>query len=129
VKTRGCFVSNSSSSSFIIGVKGSLTKEKIMKAFRVGKDSPLYSFSERMAEVMLEADSYTQEEHIKDHYLDSEDDIGTLEKKIFDKGYTFYSGSASDEDSGSYGGAETALCGMTIDYEDEEIIIYKEESY
>jgi len=125
VKTRGCFISNSSSSSFIIGVKGKLTKKKIMKAFRVGEDSPLYSFSEKMADVLLDATSYTKEEHIEDLYLDSEDEIGILEKKIFDKGYTFYSGCASDED----GGAESALCGMTLDYEDEEIIIYKEESY
>jgi len=37
MKTRNGFVSNSSSSSFIIGVNGDLTEDKIMKVFNIDK--------------------------------------------------------------------------------------------
>jgi len=127
MKTRGCFVSNSSSSSFIIGVKGKLTEEKLMKAFRVGKDSPLYPISKSIAGVMLGAEAYTKKELIKDNYYEDESELTELENKIFDNGFKYYSGTASDEDS--YDGAETALCNMDLDYEDDDIIIYKESGY
>jgi len=127
VKTRGCFISNSSSSSFIIGVKGKLTEEKLIKVFKISKDSPLYPISKSIAGVMLEANTYTKEELIKENYYEDESELTDIENKIFDKGFKYYCGTASDEDS--YDGAETALCNMNLDYEDDDIIIYKESGY
>ena len=128
MKIRKGFVSNSSSSSFVIGVRGKLTKKKIMKAFKIDNKSPLYSLAEKIADVLRSTTSYTKGEYLEDQWYDEESDLKDIEKKIFDKGFTFYSGSASDDGHGD-GGAESALCDMDLDYEDDEIIIYKEAGY
>lgn len=126
MKTRSGFVSNSSSSSFIIGVNGELTEEKIMKAFNIGKDSPLYRIAKSMAGVLMSADPYTLEELIEDRCYEDKDELDDNEKKIFEKGFIFYSGYASD-DSGDSG--ESALCDTDLDYEDDNLIIFKESGY
>lgn len=127
MKTRNGFVSNSSSSSFIIGVSGELTEEKIMKVFNIANNSPLFGIAKGIAGIMLDAEKYTKEEYFEDRCYEDDSDLTSTEKKIFDKGFTLYSGFASDEDSSN--GIETALCNMDLDYEDNEIIMYKEAGY
>lgn len=127
MKTRNGFVSNSSSSSFIIGVNGDLTEDKIMKVFNIDKSSPLFGIAKGIAGIMLGADKYTKKEYFKDRCYESDSDLTSEEKKIFDKGFTLYSGYASDEDSSN--GIETALCNMDLNYEDSEIIMFKEAGY
>lgn len=127
MRQRDGFVSNSSSSSFIIGVKGKLTEEKIMRSFQVGEKSPLFKLAKGMAKIMLDSEKYTLKEFLDDRAVDFED-LSEIEKKIFDQGYTFYQGYASDECSDDLG-AEPALCCLEITYEDEEIIISKESRY
>ena len=61
MKTRKGFVSNSSSSSFIIGVQGELTEEKLMRAFKIDPVSPLYRLVKDIAGVLLEADLMTKQ--------------------------------------------------------------------
>jgi hypothetical protein len=50
VKTRTGFVSNSSSSSFVITTKEPLSKQHLLELFKVPVESPLYYFVEEMAE-------------------------------------------------------------------------------
>jgi len=128
MKTRNGFVSNSSSSSFIIGVSGELTEEKIMRAFNIGQNSPLYGIAKSIAGVLMGADSYTKEAYFEDHCYEDDSELTETEKKIFNKGFTLYSGSASDDGYGA-DGAESALCNIDLDYEDEDIIIFKEAGY
>jgi len=109
-------------------VKGKLTEDKLMRALKVGEDSPLYHFAKEMAEVLLGAEEFSKPEYMKNRYYDDESDLDPIEKKIFDKGFTLYSGSAADDGYGS-SGAETALCELDLDYEDEELIIFKESGY
>ena len=123
MKTRNGFVSNSSSSSFIIGVDGELTEDKIMRAFKIDKKFPLYEIAKNIAGILMGADAYTMEEYLEEYCYEDSSDLNETEKKIFDKGFTFYSGSASD-DSCDGNGAESALCNMVLDYEDDEIIIF-----
>jgi len=128
MKIRNGFVSNSSSSSFIIGVKkGNMNKTNLMKIFKIEKDSVLYSFAESLVEFIVnDVSAYTMEEYLHDMCYDSieallEDDEGIMIKKIIDKGYTLYRGSASND----CGEASGALCEMDINYEDDNIIFYK----
>ena len=56
MKIRNGFVSNSSSSSFlIISKNGKLTKDMLMKSFGVEKGAVLYNFAKNMAKEMFES--------------------------------------------------------------------------
>jgi hypothetical protein len=56
MKIRNGFVTNSSSSSYIIGVKGELTTEKVLKAFGVENESPIIDIIRPIAEYVAESD-------------------------------------------------------------------------
>lgn len=127
MKTRHGFVSNSSSSSFIIGVKGKLTKEKLMRSFKVDKESPLFSIAKEITKVMLNSEEFSLKELLKDREC-SIDELSDIERKIFDNGFKLYIGQASNDGYGS-AGAETVLCNMDLDYEDEDLILFKEGGY
>ena len=119
MKIRSGLVSNSSSSSFIIAVKGKLDKEAILTALGVPQTSPLYSFAENMADALMNAEEMTFQN------LAEWGDDGTL-RDLIKKGLTIYEGSASDDD---YRSAEAALCDMTIHFDSEDLVIIKEGGY
>ena len=125
MKIRTGFVSNSSSSSFVIGVKGELTEEKVMKAFGVGEKSVLYKLAKEMAKLMVDlSEELSEKEMMSDdyHYGLEEEKVLQLIKKDF----KFYKGSASSDGEP----VECALCeAVGIEYEDDEIFISKEEAY
>ena len=127
MKTRIGFVSNSSSSSFIIGVKGKLTKQKIINSFNIDKKSLLFGVAEQIARVMLSSTLMSKKEYMEYNYYDDESELSSLEKEIYDRGFNLYKGSASDEDSYCVG--ELVLCNLDLDYEDDNIILYKEAGY
>lgn len=60
MKIRNSFVSNSSSSSFIIWYKGELTKENIIESLGVDKNNPLYFFAEDLANYITKERKYTK---------------------------------------------------------------------
>jgi hypothetical protein len=135
MKVRNGFVSNSSSSSFIIVSKdGNLTQEKLMKAFDISEKSPLYPVAKDVAKSMMCADKYSCEKFLDNYsYADTvEEKVEQLQSdypeyfKIYENaknnGWTIYMGSADSYD-------EPALCEMSIDYEDDNIIIEKEGGY
>ena len=54
MKIRNGFVSNSSSSSFIIGIKGKeLGDSELLKVFKIGEDSPMYGLAETFAKLLV----------------------------------------------------------------------------
>jgi len=118
------FVSNSSSSSFIIGVKGDLTKEKLLKEFKVPEDSPLFEFIKDLAKVIVKNSEEISYSSYEKEW--GEDDVPEIAKKIKYKEMKMYRGYASD-DPGM--GTENALCEMTIDYESEDLIMQKKNGY
>ncbi len=120
MKIRGSFVSNSSSSSFIIAAKGELTEDLIMQALGIADTSPLYSFAKKVAGVLASAEAMDFEA-----LEDWGDEDGTL-MRLLKRGFTIYEGSASDED---YNSAETAVCNMYINYESPDLVIIKEGGY
>lgn len=128
MKIRSGFVSNSSSSSFIIATKNDLTQEQLVqvveKVMKVPKESPLYYMIKEVSTQLGQAESHTLKELIDDCYYDLDNEII---KKANMKGMThFYTGSASD-DTGET--ATDILCDLDIHYEDDEIIIEKDGGY
>ena len=53
MKIRTGFVSNSSSSSFVIWYKDDLTKENLIKAMGVDKNNPLYFFADDLSDYVI----------------------------------------------------------------------------
>ena len=128
MKVRTGFVSNSSSSSFIVAIKNGseITPEKLLKAFKVGKDSIFYTCAKRMAELLSQGDNMTEKEILEDWGVDS---IKELEEEYqyaltVGKGKVLI-GSASNEDEA----IEGLLCDLDLNYEDDEIYIYKNGGY
>jgi hypothetical protein len=134
MKIRNGFVSNSSSSSFMIISKiGELTEEKLMKVFDISEKSPLYPFAKEAASSMMNADKYSPEMFLENFsYADTFEEKEQLQDnyptyfKIYENaknnGWNIYMGSADSYE-------EAALCEMSIDYEDDDIIIDKEGGY
>ncbi len=90
MKLRTSFVSNSSSSSFVIWYKDDLTKENLIKAMGVDKNNPLYFFADDLSDYVIteSKSSYnkpidTFEELAKDYgFVDYDDENPDLTEAI-----------------------------------------------
>jgi hypothetical protein len=139
MKIRQGFVSNSSSSSFIIGHKGDL-KEEILKAFeiKIPANYPIENFRTDIPEKVYSSvdDTYnTWDDYIKDHwYRDvppTNDDIKnnsdlSFVKGLFDKGFIVSVGGFSDD---SDSGISSLLCDSTIDVDTPTFVMQQEGGY
>ncbi len=132
MKRRYGFVSNSSSSSFIIGSKGELTKEKLFKFLSSGlnlpKDSFVWNLVNGAAETFkdnakqvtvddLDDDPYASDEWIQDS------DYYKRIRKILDSKMRLYTGGVSTDTDDSM---EQYLVDAEFDYESDDLIIWKE---
>jgi hypothetical protein len=137
MKVRNGFVSNSSSSSFMIVSKnGELTEEKIIKAFDVKEGTPLYVLSKGIStDIIRNSEKYSREDFINEYTWKSMTDEEFEEEfeedypeeyELFEKsktdGWNIYFGSADSYD-------EPILCELELFYEDEDIIIKKSGGY
>ena len=133
MKIRNGFVSNSSSSSFLIVSKnGNLTEEKIMKSFDVKEGSPLFTLAKGIAREMLsEVREFTYEEYKEDFmWGECTDDafkeeyphMYDLYEKGKENGWKIYEGSADSCE-------QQTLCELHLMYEDDNIKIEKEGGY
>lgn len=133
MKIRDGFVSNSSSSSFVVTMKNGekMTKETLLKAFDVKETSPLFGFANELSNWIISNVKEKNIEGIYEDYVGRSDgksidemidgiieDYGGLHKeeleKIASSDYRYYSGSACN-DSGD--ALESYLCdnGINID--------------
>lgn len=87
MKIRNGFVSNSSSSSFIVAWRGSLNTENVLKALDVNEKSPLYDFAKDLANFIVQERKtiYQNWEQYKDE-LFIQDNENAVAKQLFDKG-------------------------------------------
>jgi len=147
MKIRNGFVSNSSSSSFVVIVKNGeeLKNENLMEIFDVKESSPLYSFAKDLAnwisnnvkemDIKEIHDNFvgnykklplTEDEMIKEIIDDyggmSEEDLN----KVKNKDYRYYYGSAAN-DSGE--AIESYLCESELDIDTDLIKIQSDGGY
>jgi len=134
-KIRAGFVSNSSSSSFIIGVKPGtkLTVDKMMELFKIPSDSPVYNLNKEIAEAFIHcADQVTPEEILNDYGYESLEEatssrygIGKDLAMVVERKMDIYRGYAADDN----GGVEAMVCDMTLNIETDDLVIKKDGGY
>lgn len=120
MKLRTGFVSNSSSSSFVIWYKDDLTKENLIKAMGVDKNNPLYFFADDLSDYVIaeSKDSYNKpidafEELAKDYgfidYDDKNPDLTEAIKELPDEYNRFKNGFKMLSLCPSYNEADSAI--------------------
>ena len=127
------FITNSSSSSFLVLTKGNSTKERLSEIFtRLMGDCKLFpnlprniadAFHENMSK--QELGEWLDENDYETLNDESDNPFFTTVKENYGEYPFIYSGFFSDED----GHIESLLCESSIDYQDDDIIIYKEGGY
>jgi hypothetical protein len=127
MKIRNGFVSNSSSSSFLIGIKNKgikLSTSLIKKALGINAFVKTGSFLEKIideaASCFLINASLTTVKKLLESY--AVDEIDEKTEEIFSKSVRVFEGTLGSED----GGIESILNDASFDYEDDDIILYKE---
>jgi len=127
MKIRNGYVSNSSSSSFLICSKEELTKNSLMEISKVDKDSPFYNIIEDIAEFFVNNSEKQTIEKIKEEYTyDNEiEDYGQKLIDYINNGFNVYTGSACDDEIG----IESYICDQYFDIKKENFILKKENSY
>ena len=123
MKIRNGFVSNSSSSSFIVAYKGEKpTEAQMMESFGIAKGSPAAELFGGSFKKLLAAKRVPKAdiEDMRQYDSDSE------ELKLLDGGWTVLRGSASDEGSGP---DESFLCDSDIDISTDSFKIIKSAGY
>jgi len=120
MKIRSDFVTNSSSSSFVIAMKEKLTPEKLYEVFDVHEKHPLVNIVNM---IFRSAEKTTEKEFVRDYdYLLGDQAY----QELLGKGYLFYNGSFSDEGSSP---AETYLCYANIHITEKDFIMIHEGGY
>lgn len=119
------FVSNSSSSSFILAVKSSVKSEAIedavFRAMKIQDDSPLKSYVTEMACILRDNAEEMDMEEISDLYGGMKDTA----KEAFKKGMRVFQGSvASDGEM-----VEQLLCDLGFEIKNDDFILVKEGGY
>lgn len=115
MKARMDFVTNSSTSSYVIGVHGELTKERLVEAFGVPEGSLLYGLSKDLADLIM-ADT---EERTREDILEDDGELSELEEDIFAAGMRCYTGYASSEGET----LEQLLCYTPLYHKSDDLIL------
>jgi len=118
MKTRKGFVSNSSSSSFVIGFKNdeeNLTEERLLPLFKVESGSIFYPFAKEMCRLIVELSEVYNPRKDWDEDFNAEN----LKKEGYKKVYVGCSSTGE-------GGLEGVLCEMELNYKDDHFAFIKE---
>ena len=116
------FVSNSSSSSFIIAIKGELTVERLMRWAKIAEDSPLnFTVYDILSCLINSVDfKYTDAEMYAEGGGIGKEDVDREAAKYLKDGFAVHVGTLHT-DSGVED--ELTLAMMDIDYESDDLII------
>lgn len=126
MKVRIGFVTNSSSTNFVVGIKDSLTKEKVLKALGINDTSPLFPLANDVAQFIVdEAEPYPLEETLADYGCETFEDLPDspyweIVKKVLRQGWTLLRGDAGLNEGEL---AETIVSNLGLVYEDDELFL------
>jgi hypothetical protein len=118
MKIRFDFVTNSSSSSFIIGCREGLSEEMLDKLFRISDDHPLYDLLRDIADTILYKSEPATLEEIKEEYPYYSEKC----EKYADRDFCWYYGRLEDEGFGA-GPVESYLCRTRLNIETDDFIM------
>ena len=126
------FVSNSSSSSFILMTKNELTKEALQQAlFGEEIDNPLLKgIATEMTDVLyngidISLDKQSIVEFLDYYYVKSIKELPDIIQEGISKGFIIHEGSVEDQN----GDLERYLCYLSINIETDELVLKKEGGY
>jgi len=128
MKIRNGFVSNSSSSSFILASKTALTKEQVSRAMGIPKDSLIAGIGDEVAQVVIDSANKvsTWKAYVDEAYDGNEawvDKSSEKIKELLEKGWDVYCGEFSNSSNNIL---EMYLCDVDLNYiSDNLIIIHK----
>ena len=126
MKVRMDFVTNSSSTNFIVGIKDSLTKEMVLKALGIDDTSPLFSLANDIAQfIVAEAKPFPIEEALADYDYETFEDLPNNPywesvKKVLRRGWVILREDASLNEGEL---AETIVSNLSLVYEDDELFL------
>jgi len=137
VKVRSGFVSNSSSSSFIIGVKGegSLDDKLAVMKHEIPSNNPMSGLLNPLIDDILSTVRQCSEKVELEDWLDTYDFSSIEEAReswgkdvidLFEKGMSVYEGAFSDEGTS---GAETLLCYTSLNFKSDDFVMIHEGGY
>ena len=119
MKTRNGFVSNSSSTSFLIASKAELTKEKVESLFGIPEDSPFKELIDKIVNAFYHSLDKPFKAIIEYIRETGDDDPDEKIQQWFKDGFFVYQGLWSTEDEPM----EAMLCETSINYESDDLII------
>ena len=123
MKIRTDFITNSSSSSFVIATKEELTLEKLCQVFGFPEDHILYDHFKQIPEMIFKRSTRITKEEVMLLY---HNEIPDIYAQVFDKqGYYVYDGYFADD----CGPTEAFLCNIDLNIDTEDFIMRHESRF